>query len=260
MAVRVHDDANDRVTLILADRDLRALMAPPWDPAVLFAGIAAVLAADDRDALVLTPQPGLRPAPAGLSGRHRRGTREGHLDPHPDHERPPEVPSPRHAPAAAHPGPGPAGRLHRADRSSAAIQSGARGRRRPGRGADPASLTLESARRSLYMAESRWWTRAGVSPEEASAGLGLRRPGGDHEQGRAGARSSLSRHEGLAHLGERRGGDAVRQERRDSTMTVELRLSGDGLRFPQGSTVTCKLNPGTTTSPCRWSAPPSPGS
>ncbi len=32
-------------------------MASPWDPTVLFAGIAAVLASGYRDALVLTPDP-----------------------------------------------------------------------------------------------------------------------------------------------------------------------------------------------------------
>ncbi len=30
----------------------------------------------------------------------------------------------------------------------------------------------------------------------------------------------------------------------DSTMKVELRLSGEGLEFPQGSTMTVKLKPG----------------
>ncbi len=52
--------------------------------------------------------------------------------------------------------------------------------------ADPASLTLESARRSLYLAESRWWTRTGVSPEEASAGLAYAVQAETDEQGSAG--------------------------------------------------------------------------
>ena len=53
-------------------------------------------------------------------------------------------------------------------------------------GADPASLPLESARRSLYLAESRWWSRPGVSPEEASAGLGYAVQAQTVAQGRAG--------------------------------------------------------------------------
>jgi hypothetical protein len=113
-------------------------------------------------------------------------------------------------------------------------------------GADPASLTLESARRSLYMAESRWWTRAGVSPEEASAGLAYAVQAETTSKdalgkvGLSGMKDSLIwGTEGKVTLTAKNG--------TDSTMTVELRLSGDGLKFPQGSTMTVKLKPGDST-------------
>ena len=242
VAVRVHDDANDRVTLILADKDLRALMAPPWDPAALFAGIAAVLAADDRDALVLTtqqdyvlpPQAYLDAIGAELAKDPwiRTQTMSDLLRSHPPGTRPlllardPVLPD---------------GYIGQA--VFAAIQSAHRAIDDLAAGADPASLTLESARRSLYVAESRWWTRAGVSPEEASAGLAYA------VQAETTSKDALSKvvldgtkdsliwgSDGNVTLSAKNGAD--------STMIVELRLSGDGLDFPQGSTMTVKLKPG----------------
>ena len=74
-------------------------------------------------------------------------------------------------------------------------------------GADPASLTLETARRSLYLAESRWWSRPGVSPEEASAGLAYAVQAETISEDALG-QDRPQRHEGRAHLGPRRRGDA----------------------------------------------------
>jgi hypothetical protein len=111
--------------------------------------------------------------------------------------------------------------------------------------ADPASLTLESARHSLYLAESRWWTRAGVSPEEAGAGLAYAVQAETTSKDALGKvvlngvkRSLIWGSDGKVTVSARNG--------TDSAMTVELRFSGEGLKFPEGSTMTVTLKPGDT--------------
>ena len=242
VAVRIHDDANDRVTLILADKDLRALMAPPWDPTVLFAGIAAVLAAGDRDALVLTTQKDyLLPPQAYLDAIGaelakdswiRTQTMSDLLRSHPPGTRPLLLTRDPVLPAD-----------YIGQTVFAAIQAAHAAVDDLAAGADPASLTLESARRSLYLAESRWWVRVGASPEEASAGLAYA------IQAQTTSREALGKvglngmkdsfiwgSDGKVTLSAKNGAD--------SAISVELSLSGEGLEFPQGSTMTVKLKPG----------------
>ncbi len=171
VTVRAHDDQNDRVTLVFADSELRDLMTSPWDPAVLFAGIAAVLASGDRDALVLTPEPdfALPPGPyldaIGEELRKdswiRTQTMAGLLRAHPPGTRPVLL-SRDPVPLSG----------YIAETIFAAIQSAHALVADLATVADPVSLPLETARRSLFLAESRWWSRHGVSPDEASAGLG----------------------------------------------------------------------------------------
>ncbi len=242
VAVRAHDDQNDRVTLVFADSDLRSLMTFPWDPAVLFAGIAAVLASADRDALVLTPDPAstLPPGPyldaIGEELRKdpwiRTQTMAGLLSAHPPGTRPVLL-SRDPVPLSGYI----AETIFSAVKSAHALVGDL------ATVADPASLPLETARRSLYLAESRWWSRAGVTPEEASAGLGYA------VQAETVAKSELDKvrlggtkdalilgHEGEVKL--------VAENGADYTVTVELRLDGAGLRFPQGDVVTVRLEAG----------------
>jgi hypothetical protein len=109
--------------------------------------------------------------------------------------------------------------------------------------ADPASLPLETARRSLYLAESRWWSRPGVSPDEASAGLGyavqaetVARGELDKVQLALTKSASILGHEGQVEL--------VAENGAEYTVVVELRLEGQGLRFPQGDLVKVRLEAG----------------
>jgi hypothetical protein len=242
VAVRAHDDANDRVTLVLADSDLRALMTSPWDPGVLFAGIAAVLASSDRDALVLTPDPEFALPPQSYLdtiGEElkndpwiRTQTMSDLLRSHPPDTRP--VLLTRDAVL-------PAGYLGQTIFS--AIQSAHASVDDLAAGADPVNLSLETARRSLYVAESRWWSRPGASPDEASAGLAYAVQAQTVSQGVLGkvtfasARGALILgHDGNVTLTAKNGGDSV--------ITAELHLTGDGLRFPQGNVVKVRLEPG----------------
>ena len=245
VVVRAHDDANDRVTLILADADLRAVMAPPWDPAALFAGIAAVLASGQRDALVLTPGPeaGLPPqAYLDAIGRELEGdawirtqTMSDLIASHPPGTRPVQF-NEDPAPQAGYIGQ----TLFSAIQSAHAVVDDLAAV------AEPASLPLEAARRSLFIAESRWWSRAGVSPEQASAGLGYA------VKAEKTARDELAKVQlkTIRHsvaFGNTGSVAVVLQNGAASAMTVQLRLSGSGLSFPRGVTVDVKLNPGNDT-------------
>lgn len=53
--VRVRDRANNRLTLVFADRELRAALAPPWDSNRFAAALAAALAAGKRGPFVAVP-------------------------------------------------------------------------------------------------------------------------------------------------------------------------------------------------------------
>ncbi len=53
--VRVRDGANNRLTLVFADRELRAALAPPWDPGRFAAALAAVLATEQAGPIVGVP-------------------------------------------------------------------------------------------------------------------------------------------------------------------------------------------------------------
>ena len=242
VAVRAHDDANDRVTLVLADPDLRALMTSPWDPSRLFAGIAAVLASGDRDALVLTPAPEFSVPPQpylDAIGEElkkdpwiRTQTMADLLRAHPPGTRPILLTREVSPPTG-----------YIAQTLLSAIQSAHASMDDLAAGADPTNISLESARRSLYMAESRWWSRPGVSPTEASAGLAyavqaqtvsadvlgkVALTGGNH--------ALILGHDGKVTLTAQNGSDSV--------MTAELHVKGEGLTFPQGSVVNVRLEPG----------------
>lgn len=242
VAVRARDDKNDRVTLVLADSQLRTLAGAGWDPGVLFAGIAAELAAGDRDALVLAPGPDFALAPSeyldaiGAELQKdpwiRTQTMTGLLRAHP----------PATRPLLLNRSPQPLGGYIRqtifseVQLAHAAVADLATI-------ADPASLPLDSARRALYLAESGWWSRPGVSPEEASAGLGYAVQADNTaraELGKitlGGAKSaSIFGHQGQVKL--------VANNGADYAVTVEVRLTGSGLRFPQGNVVKVSLEPG----------------
>lgn len=242
VAVRVHDEDNDRVTLILADHEMRALMAPPWDASVLFAGMAAILASGGREALVLTTQEDyVLPPEAYLDaiGEElkkdswiRTQTMSDLLESHPPGTRPLLL---TRAPVS--PGNNIGQTVFSAvEVAHAAVDDLAAG-------ADPASLTLESARRALYLAESRWWTRPGANPQEASVGYAYA------VQAETTAKEALGKvgFDGVKDsLIWGRDGDVVLSGKNDtdSAMTVEVRLLGPSLEFPQGDALTVKLKPG----------------
>jgi len=111
--------------------------------------------------------------------------------------------------------------------------------------ADTTRTSVETARRLLYMAESRWWSRDGIDPREASVGLqySLRAQGlaeGELAKVRFGAVESttITGHEG--EVGLEIHNDAA------YPLTVVMGLSGSGLSFPEGETSEVELPPGKT--------------
>jgi hypothetical protein len=238
----VHDDQNDRVTLVLADSDLRGLMSSPWDPAVLFAGIAALLASGHRDALVITPEPEfllppaayvdsigeeLRKAPwirtqtmSDLLRAHSPGTRPVMFG------RDPLQPS-----------------GYIGETIFSAVQSAHALLDDLAAVADPASLPLESARRSLYFAESRWWSRSGVTPKEATAGLRYALQAETLVKGELG-KIRLGGTRNATVLGGEGEVRLVADNGADYAVTVELRVTGNGLRFPEGHVLRVRLETG----------------
>jgi hypothetical protein len=242
VAVRVHDEANDRVTLVFADSALRRLMASPWDPTALFAGIAAVLASGERDVLVLTPDPEFTLPPQAYldaigeelakDSWIRTETMSDLLRAHSPDARPVLLGG-----QAEHPSGYLAETLFSTVGSAHAVVDDLAA------GADSASLSLETARRSLYTAESRWWYRPGATPDEASAGLAYA------VQAETLGKEALAKIR-LTGVKDRfvfgHHGDvtvAVRNDG-DSAVTVDLYLAGDGLSFPQGDMVKVRLEPG----------------
>ena len=136
VAARVRDADNDRVTLVFTSSRLRSLMAPPWDPGVFFAGLAAELAAVPRDALVISPGGDFVLPPASYLDAIGESLTGACVDRYAH----PRVASPRvhsgdaahTADTARHRGPG----LHRGG-DARQPPGGARGRDRPGRGCRP---------------------------------------------------------------------------------------------------------------------------
>jgi hypothetical protein len=217
-------------------------MAAPWDPAVLFAGIANVLASADLGALVLTQDPEFTLPPSayveaiGEELRKypwvRTQTMSDLLASHPPDSRPVLL-SRETAP--------PTGYI--AETIFAAVKDAHALVDDLAVAAEPVSLPLEAARRSLFVAESRWWSRSGVSPEEASAGLGYAVDAGAIAEGEL-EKIDLPRVADGLILGREGELRVVAENGADYDVTAELRLSGEGLDFPQGEVVHVELAPG----------------
>jgi hypothetical protein len=242
VAVRARNDEGERLTLVLADSELGAFMAPPWDPAVLFAGIAALLASTERDALLLSPQPEFTLPPAAYldaigdemrkDSWIRTQTMADLLESYPPGTRPvlfSRDPIPL------------TGYIE--ETVFSAVKEGHALVDDLAAMAKPASLALEAARRSLYVAESRWWSRSGVRPQEASVGLAYAADAEAVAQAEL-DKVGLLRVAGGLVLGHEGEVKLVAENGADYPVTTELLLSGEGIAFPQGEVVQVELAPG----------------
>jgi hypothetical protein len=111
--------------------------------------------------------------------------------------------------------------------------------------ADATREPVETAHRLLYMAESRWWSRAQTSPQEASIGLEY------SQRAQAVAQAELDKVRfagvGSTVITGREGVVSLEIENGAGyPMTVVLRLSGTGLTLPEGEESEVELAPGRT--------------
>jgi len=170
VAVRARDAGNDRVTLIFASSALSSHMTAPWDPGVFSAALAAELAARDQAAIVVSPRLEFSLVPeAYLDGLGkilegaawiRTCTLTTLVREH--------APDTRPIFLRTHAGEGGGyieeSLLNALETAHVAVTDLAAV-------ADTTRLPVEAAHRSLYMAQSRWWSRPDTSPKEASIGL-----------------------------------------------------------------------------------------
>jgi hypothetical protein len=247
VAVRAQDIDGDRLTLVFAEGGISAVMRPPWDVNMFGAAVAAELATDRRDALVIAPADlfELIPAPYAESvGRILTGaswirtrTLEDLVRLHSPGSRPILFATP---PAEAD------GYIE------GIVMAGVRDAHAVvtdlGVAADTTLTPVDLAHRLLYTAESRWWSRAGTSPEEASMGLAYA------AQARTVAEAEfnkvrLARVSSPLMTGDEGVAKVTVENVAGYPMSVELGFSGEGVEFPSGERIPFDLPPGETEIP-----------
>jgi hypothetical protein len=247
IAVRTRDDENHRATLIFADAGLGSRLAEPWDPNLFFAALAAELAADPREAVVVAPALQFRLVPdaylesvgSALQDLSwvRTLTLNGLLREHSPGTRPIMLKTTAEEPAGYIESEILAGlrSAHEVVTDLAAI-------------ADATRTPVETVHRLLYIAESAWWWRPGTSPGQATIGLEYARRATELAKGEldkitfAGVDSGIIRgSEGTVSL--------TLENKADYEVTVAVQLGGTGLDLPAGDTVEVDLQPGKTVLP-----------
>ena len=112
------------------------------------------------------------------------------------------------------------------------------------RAARPAHSALDRDR-LLFLAESRWWSRPDVSPQEASIGLAYATGAQTVAQGELGKVRFVGADSARIY-----GGEGVVRIIAENTaeypVRVGLRLTGDGVTFPDGGDTQVELQPGQT--------------
>jgi len=168
--VRVQNRENDRLTLVLANEELRAAMAPPWDLGRFAAALAAALASGDSDLLVAAPADDYAMPPAGylrelgafLTGTQwiRTVTLDEALQENPPETRPIFL-SRYGGFVESYMGQAFVAGLKTAHTAVDALAGAADSERTP----------VSDLRRMLFEAESRYWFLAGLAPDVANLGL-----------------------------------------------------------------------------------------
>lgn len=247
IAVRARDAANDRVTLVFANSGLSSHMTAPWDPNVFFAALAAELTRGDQDAIVVTPRVEFALVPeAYLRGIGQTLETVEWIE-----TRTITALLREHSPDMR-----PILLRAESDQSRGYIEESLLGRLQEAHAvvsdlaliADATQLPVEAAHRSLYMAESRWWSRPETSPQEANTGLEY------VNQAKAAAEGELAK---IHLLGVEStvmmGGEGVvnvsLENKADYPFTVELHLHGTGVAITDGEVIDVELMPGRTDIP-----------
>jgi len=247
VAVRARDAGNDRVTLVLASTGLSAHMAAPWDAEVFAAALAAEIAAGSKDAVVVTPSRQYMLPPEEFledlgqiledAAWIRTQTLTALLRGHAPDTRPVLLET-----ATARPDGYVEKALLESVRAAHAVVADLAAI------ADPTRAPVEASHRSLYLAESSWWSRAGASPREASMGLEYA------ERARALAvdelnKVRLSGHGSPVIVGKEGTFDIMIHNDADYPVTVALGLQAEGILLPDGQSQEVGLSPGSNVVP-----------
>ena len=242
VAVRVRDAENDRVTLVLASSGLISLADEPWDVGMFCAGMATELADPRTQALVVAPCRhyglvpekfllGLGEAISGLDWLRTQtlsGLARNHLrDSRPLLLRAQYVSRPGYIEEVLG---------KNLEEAHAAVSD-------LGAVADATHLSVETAHRWLYLAESNWWSRDGVSPTEASVGLEYAQRARDLAQGEL-SRLQLVAADSLTVFGHEGSLEVTASNQAQYPFRVQLSFAGSGLTFPRGETIAVELAPG----------------
>lgn len=194
-AIRVRNEEQERVTLVLARQGLRSAAGPPWEAAVFLARLAAELASGPAASMVVAPslEYGLPPQDfLDAIGRQLTAspwlttlTVADLLRRYPPATRPLVLRADNFDDAAGRGGAaGPEGAAqgtgaYGSKDASGYIRDSLQEAVRSAHGAiaklavlaEPTSPSLDRARRLTLVAESRWWYRPGVTAEQATIGL-----------------------------------------------------------------------------------------
>jgi hypothetical protein len=244
VAVRAENAANDRVTLVFASSGVASVMRAPWDSDVFSAALAADLASRAPTALVIAPKDvfGLLPMEyvqrIGEILTSQSWIRTLKLQELVSQHSPDSRPILLDGTSAR-----PAGYIE--DQLLGSVREAHSPVSDLAAAADTNKTPVNQACQLLYLAESRWWSREGVSPTEASMGLAFA------EQARAAAQEELGKvrflkadsplitgGEGTVHI-------AI-ENSTDYQVAATLKLAGEGLSFLDGNQLVVELQPGRT--------------
>jgi hypothetical protein len=244
VTARVSDLENDRVTLVFASDAMSKVMTAPWDGTLFAPSLAAELAATPRDAIVIVSDSAFAVPPASYlenvgevltdTDWIRTQTLADLIRVHSPGTRPVLLQT-----GSAEPG-GYIEETLLADlrAAHAAVTDLAAS-------SDATRAPVDTAYRLLAVAESRWWWRKDISPREASIGLdyvarALAVAQGELELvGLSGAGSTfITGNEGVL--------EVKAQNSAAYPLTVDLRLTGEGVAFPDGESIQVELQPGET--------------
>lgn len=249
IAVRARDANNDRLTLVFASSALSSHMTAPWDSGVFAAALAAEVVSGTKNAVVVSPRIEFALVPeAYLNGLGEilggvewidTVTLTALLRAHVPDTRPVLLKTDNYETRGYIERTLLAGlqTAHAAVSDLAAV-------------ADTTRVPVETAHRLLYMAQSRWWSRAGTSPQEASIGLEYAR------QAMALAQAELDKirlvgTDTTTIVGSRGVVTLTAQNDTGYPVKVGLRLGGSGLTLPDGEEAEVELAVGRTEMPIR---------
>lgn len=239
--VRVRDLENGRLTLVFADQELSAAVAPPWDAGRFAAALAALLASGVRGPFVAAPNEEYAQPPAGyladmgdmLAGVPWVGTRtlaEVIANNPPDSR--PILLSRYAGPAEGFMAQVYLESLRNAQKAAADFEQATDSDRAP----------LDRLRRLLMEAESRYWFVRGTDPRIVNVGLSYVKAAADLVAGEF-DKIDVAGDTSMIIVGREGDVPVAVVNRAGYPLKVRITLSGEGVEFPKGIATSVTLEP-----------------